>query len=225
MRTPRLGGMVKLNLILAVILGFAVSAETYGETLRYEGFIAGVRAGEATVELEISADSYVISGVAATNGLLDIFGNWRASFDAHGQIVDARPQITEFHYVEQDDEKQREVTVRDGVLLVFKNGKPRSRRSALPGVDLLTTLFVLPQCEEEKLLHTGRQNYRLRRIESPAEAFLAGLCRYDVVDDEGIRFQVSIEFARVADLTIPVKMTFEGLLTGWLELVAPEVVD
>ena len=68
-------------------------------------------------------------------------------------------------------------------------------------------------------------NYRLRRIESPAGTSVAGLCRYDVVDDEGARFQVSIEFARVADLTIPVKMTFEGLLTGWLELVAPKVVD
>ena len=48
---------MKLDLVLAVILGFAVSAETHGETLRYEGFIAGVRVGEATVELDISADS------------------------------------------------------------------------------------------------------------------------------------------------------------------------
>jgi len=213
--------MQKLVVLLGVILGLASAAAGQGQTLRYEAYIAGIRAGGATVQLDISADDYVIVGTASADGLLDIFANWRVEFNAQGKIVDARAELTEFHYVERDDLNQREVTVRDGVLHVVENGKQLSTRSALPGTDLLTALFVAPQCSTAKLLHAGRQSFRLRRLESVNEAM--AICKYDVLDDAGEHFQVTAEFSMVGGLTIPVKLSYEGLLSGWLELVQPEV--
>ncbi len=78
-------------------MGLASAAAGQGQTLRYEAYIAGIRAGGATVQLDISADDYVIVGTASADGLLDIFANWRVEFNAEGKIVDARAELTEFH--------------------------------------------------------------------------------------------------------------------------------
>lgn len=209
--------------ILPVVLLFGLCSAplALSQTFKYEAYLAGTKVGTATVHVEISDEDYHLSGSARAQGILRWFGKWRTRFDVKGWIKGDELTLDEYRYVERGEHKRRELSVRDGVLRVVKNGKPRRPRKALPGTDFLTGLFVNPQCHEEQLLHTGRHSYRLRRLGSPIETIGTAKCRYEIHDDDGDRYVASVEFAQLGDLTIPVKMTFGGFIQGRMELVEP----
>ena len=173
------------------------------------------------MHVDISADDYSLSGTAKAQGILKWFGKWRSRFEVKGRIKGDELTLDEYRYVEREEHKRRELSVRDGVLRVIKNGKPRRPREALPGTDVLTSFFIKPQCHDEQLLHTGRHNYQLRRLGPTIETAGTSRCRYEIYDDDGDRYVASVEFAQLGDLTIPVKMTIGGFIQGRMELVEP----
>ncbi len=214
--------MRKHLILLTALLFSACSAHVaLGETFKYQAYLAGTKAGTATVHVDISDGDYSLSGSAKAQGILKWFGKWRTRFEVKGRIEGGALTLDEYRYVEREERKHRELSVREGVLRVVKNGKPRRPREALPGTDVLTGLFVKPQCHDEQLLHTGRHNYQLRRLGPPIETTGSSRCRYEIHDDEGDRYVASIEFAQFGDLTVPVRMTFGGFIRGRMELVEP----
>ncbi len=214
--------MHKHPILLAVALfGLCSTPEALSQTFKYQAYLAGAKVGTATVHVEISEDDYFLSGSAKAQGILRWFGKWRTRFEVKGRITGDELTLEEYRYVEREEHKRRELSIRDGVLRVIKNGKPRRPRKALPGTDVLTSFFVNPQCHDEQLLHTGRHNYQLRRLGPPIETIDSSRCRYEIHDDDGDRYVASVEFAQLGDLTIPVKMTFGGFIQGRMELVEP----
>jgi len=214
--------MHKHPILLAVLLFSLCSApQAFSQTFRYQAYLAGTKAGTAIVHVEISDKTYHLSGSAKAQGILKWFGKWRSRFEVKGRIDGDELFLDEYRYVEREERKRRELSVRDGVLRVVKNGKPRRPRKALPGTDILTGLFVNPRCHDEQLLHTGRHNYQLRRLDLPNETTGTSRCRYEIHDDDGDRYVASVEFAQLGDLTVPVKMTFGGFIRGRMELVEP----
>ena len=184
-------------------------------TLRYEAYIAGVRVGQATVNVELVDNRYVVTGTAQAEGVVEMFSAWRTNFLARGELVDNAPQPAEYSYVERDDDQIREIIVRDGMLRYFKNGRIRRERPSPSGLDVLSALFVQPGCEAKRTIHTGRKHYRLTRIESnPTD-----VCRYDVVDDDNDHYRADIRLALREQLTVPVRITVRGFLTGKVVLV------
>ena len=185
-------------------------------TFKYEAYIAGMKAGHATIRVDWNEDSYEVSGSARTDGLLEAFGSWHTRFTATGKFVAGIAQLIEYRYIEKGEHKHRDVTVRDGELRVIKNGKDRGLRPAFPGVDVLTAMYIAPRCEEQQL-HSGRHFYLLKRVGQDSN-----ICRYEVTDDDGDRYNADIVYGERENLTVPLSITLSGLLTGRLVLVEDE---
>jgi len=198
--------------------------------LRYDAFVGGAKVGEARVHVVIDDGTYQIQGSARTLGLLDSFSDWRNRFSARGEIKSSREikssgevkvegiQPLSFSYLEKDRDKRREVRVQEGALQVIKNGKVRPTLPAPAGLDVLTGLFVLPRCQGDQLLHTGRHHYRLTRLDSQP-----GRCRYVVIDDDNDRYEVSVVFTSRAGIVVPHRVVVDGFVTGSVVLREPEV--
>lgn len=184
-------------------------------TFRYEAFVAGARAGEAIVNVDLAESRYQVTGTARAEGVVDVFSDWRTRFQAHGQLVGETPQLTEYSYVENDDDQRREVTVRDGMLRYFKNGRIRRERESPSGLDVLTALFVQPSCASVRSVHNGRSHFHLERVAAERD----DVCRFNVIDDDDDRYKADIRFGRRGELTVPVSIIVRGFLTGRLLLV------
>ncbi len=209
--------IVIISAFLAAQLG---SAETL--QLRYEAFVGGALAGTARLAVSQDAQTYSVVGSAKSKGLMDSFNPWRARFEAEGTLADGSPKLDQYHYVETDNRKHREVTVSDGQLRVEKNGKLRALSDALPGMDILSALFVQPSCEAALDLHTRRRGFRLVS-EADAAEVSKGRCRYRAQDDEGDRYRISIEFVQLAGLRVPRVIEVSGLLSGRMKLESYEL--
>ena len=215
MRTAR----PRLKICAACLLG-AVAAHIAGavgnvETLRYEGFVAGVKAATATVHVRRGPDGYEVLGDAEARGIARLFGDWRSDFFAVGRLVGATPELVEYGYVEREGRKYRDVYLSEGLVRVIKNGNPRPTHPVLPGVDVLTAAFIRPTCDARQVLHTGRRSYRLSRIGQAID----GGCRYLVVAGDGDRYKVRIQYGAVGALTVPVRFTVAGFPQGKIILV------
>ena len=207
----------RFRIQLSALLAFVVAGPgpVAAATFRYEAFVAGARAGEATVNVAVVEDRYEVSGTATADGVVEVFTDWHTRFQAHGQLLGGTLQPTEYSYVERDDDQHREVTVRDGMLRYFKNGRKRREHASPPGLDVLAALFVQPRCESERFVHSGRKEFRLTRVQSSRE----GVCRYQVIDDDDDRYHADIRFGQRGKLTVPLSITVRGFLTGKAVLV------
>lgn len=187
--------------------------------LRYDAFMGGSRAGQAVVQLSLDDIGYSISGRAKAQGLLAAFGDWRTNFRASGLIADAQKTLTEYHYTERATDKHRQVTVQDGTVSIVKNGRKRAKRPALPGMDVLTALFVNPTCDNSFQLHTGRHGYRLDKNQEKVAG--GNTCQYRVTDRDGDHFALDVRFTHVDGLRVPESLIIIGALQGRMVLVRP----
>lgn len=213
---------VPLLMFLALVPGESVASVE----LRYQAFIAGAPAGRADVEVDVNETTYVVRGTARSEGLWDTFSKWRSSFRVMGWLSkrDVNPATDhelplnkgaqEYYYYERGSDKKREVMVRDGQLQVTKNGRVRPAVAALPGMDILTALFVHPHCSANMTLHTGRHGYQLNRTGDRTDR-----CEYRVIDDDGDSHAASITMGQVGELTVPTRIDFTGALGSSLVLV------
>ena len=182
--------------------------------LRYAAYLGGVNIGFAEVKLSVNASTYRISGTARTIGLWDRFQQWRARFGADGTLSTADPTPLRFSSTQTTQSKQREILVTGGVLHVTKNHKQRSPRPALPGMDMLTALFLLAPCRQHLQVHTGRDGYEFHLVEQVG----ALSCRYDVRSDEDRDYEMRIEYERNQQHHLPRRIDISGQLSGYLIL-------
>ncbi len=202
-------------IFIAILAWQPASAETV--QLHYEAYLGSALAGSARLALSQDGQNYSVVGSAKSKGLMESFNPWKAQFETRGVLVEGVPQLEQYHYVESDNRKLREVTVSDGQLRVVKNGKLRAELAALPGMDILSALFVEPTCEPVFDLHTGRRGYHLVNTRSGDDG-AAETCAYSASDEDGDRYQVSIEFVRVGALRVPRVIELSGFLSGRMKL-------
>jgi hypothetical protein len=203
-----------LLLTAAVAAADTALPDAVGTVLQYRAFVAGAPVGEAEVEVSVEDGSYRVAGQATSNSFLSAFSPWRNDFTALGTVDGDGRETAEFAYLEHNGRNSRDVTVRDGIVRVYKNGKARSEQPSPSGHDVLSALFVAPRCDRDQVLHTGRHVYRLQRLASDD-----GWCRFQVSDDDGETFEVELQFGRRAGLVVPERITVRAWLTGWIELV------
>lgn len=209
-----------IGIIFTILAVSPASAETL--QLRYEAFVGGAQAGSARLALSQTTQGYSIVGSARSKGLMDSLNPWRAQFEAKGTLVDGLPSLEQYHYVESDNRKLREVTVSDGQLRVVKNGKLRAEHKALPGMDILSALFVEPSCEAALELHTGRHGYRLESTAAESSD-TAERCRYVAQDDDGDKYRIAIEFVQLGGVRVPRVIEVSGFLSGRMQLKSYEL--
>lgn len=188
--------------LLLLTLPVAVASASV-HILQYEAFIAGVRVGGATVEVQRDSNTYRISGSAAVVGTAHLFSAWHSDFRAKGRFRNGKPTLLRYSYVEQDRKKVRALTLGDGEVHQVKNEKVRPVGQILDGVDVLTAFFIDPSCQSDQLVHTGRYNYRINGHPSSVE----GGCDVEVRDTDGWQRRVHVVFGDHAGIRVPLRMT------------------
>lgn len=186
-------------------------------SLHYQAYVAGAPVGEASVDITVDNGRYQVSGDAVSNGWIKGFTSWRNRFGAEGNLSGPVADPAEFVYTETDRNKHRHVVVRDGKLQVTKNGRKRPQRPSPHGADVVSALFVQPECHDEQVIHTGRHVYRLARLPWEGDG-----CRYSVTDDDDDTFEIDVELVQRGDLRVPKRITVRAWLTGWVELTRAE---
>ena len=220
-----------LLLCSSLPLALAVGAEPVFEhpalELKYEAYIAGVNAGEATLSVRYDPSGggdrpYRIAGTARSKGLWEAIQQWRAEYSVTGHVgLQDGLSVTRpghFFSLQTTPRKRREIHIENGILRETKNHKVRDPRPAQTGYDVLSALFMLPVCHAAARVHTGRDGYMLQRI---AQVELDGReCSYRVTDEEGDRYRLRVRYAQRGVLEVPVELQVRGPVTGRLVLVA-----
>ena len=209
-------------------------------SLKYDAYVAGIPAGDAQLTLErqplpargAASFSYKVAGTARSKGLWESIQKWRAEYSVVGEVHQSTPAQSQnpvvlpghFYSLQTTPKKRREIHIEDGVLKETKNNKVRDPRPAQTGFDLLTGLFFLPPCQPEARVHTGRDGYDMRRTEPPRSseppASTAAIvrCAYQVTDEEGGTYQMSLVYQRRGDFLVPVDIAAQGPLSGRMVL-------
>ena len=198
----------------------AAAVAASAATLSYAGYVAGVRAGAATIELNITDATYRVAGSAAADGVVEWFSDWRSDFIATGHFRNGIARPGQYYYEQVEGGTWREVNVRDGVVSYRKNQRPLRQRPAFDSIDLLTALFVAPVCEPVRWVNTGRRNYRLE-----GQPETGGRCRLTVFDRHEDSVRVDITVAQRFGLTVPVTMLVRGIPRARLVLVEDPALE
>lgn len=203
-----------IALLTALLLPAVAAASAPAETLlRYRAFVAGAPVGEAEVTVRVADGEYQVRGQASSNSFLSAFSPWRNAFAATGRIDADGHAPAEFGYQERSGRDSRDVSARDGEVLVIKNGRPRSQHPIPEGLDVVSALFVAPGCDGDRVLHTGRHAYRLLHLAETDRG-----CRYRVSDEDDSTFDVELSFGHRDGLRVPERITVYAWVTGWVEL-------
>lgn len=199
---------------LGVTAGAAASPDVTGTELQYQAYVAGAPVGSAQVFVAMLDGEYRVQGLATSSSWLSAFSEWRNRFRAHGRLEEGVLAPGEFAYVERSGRSHRDVAVRDGTLTEIKNGRRRPPRPSPAGMDVVSALFVAPDCADDLKLHTGRHQYRLTLLDGDD----AG-CRFSVADEDGNAHEVVLTFGERHGLRVPQRITVHAWVTGWVELL------
>jgi hypothetical protein len=132
-------------------------------------------------------------------------------------VADGVPVLEEYFHRTRDKRRTREVHIADGALVVVKNGAARDPRAPLPGLDLLSALFIYGRCDERVELHTGRRPFLLERLAAASEEG----CRYQVTDEDEDTYTVDVRYGLRDGVRVPVVLEFSGMLSARIVLREP----
>ena len=187
--------------------------------LQYAAQVAGVYAGDAEIVLGLDGNGYRVAGSARSAGVWERFQRWRARFSVQGLLAPgADPEMQRFYSLQTTPRKMREIVIADGVLNEIKNQKVRPPRAPLPGFDLLTAMFFVPDCRQAAAVHTGRHGYRLER-----QAGGGAQCTYRVSDEDDAWWRLTVRYRELDGFRVPARITVASSgLRGSLTLKTPD---
>lgn len=141
---------------VALAAGFAAAGQ-----LRYDAQVAWFHAGTVDMSLQEDDDRYELSGTVATSGAVSRLLKWRGEFAAAGRFVDGFPRTRAYLLIE-DDGAEREVLLASGDrTTILATGDEPEELPAPPGSDLMSVMFLAPQCFAETTVHDGEDAYRI----------------------------------------------------------------
>lgn len=202
---------------------FAVSASALD--LKYEGFIAGTKAGTARVRIESEGENYTVTGRMRTDGFWDLVVPWNARFTVVGRVENGRAVPLELRLREKDKRKDRTIRVAGGILRQVKNGKERPERPAPRGVDVMSAFWVTTKCDEEQVLNNGRHHYTMTLTKHTNYANGSERCDYRIVDDDGDKWRGWILLGTRHGRRVPEKIVMIDGVETELQLVKATLVN
>ena len=201
-------GAVALLALVLPVTAEPVMQPAFGEVmLRYDAFLGSTRAGVVKVALTRDGDRYAVRGEAKSKGLMETLKSLKARFSASGTLADGEPHPERYEYYQKDNSKERLISVRDGEVSYQKNGEVRPTRPALPGMDMVTALWVAEDCHSVNEVHTGRSAYHFSVLAaSPNE------CHYRVEEEDEEPFELAIRYGQRDGVRVPLLISSKG---GW----------
>ncbi|HWA01388.1 MAG TPA: DUF3108 domain-containing protein [Caulobacterales bacterium] len=191
--------MLRALLVIGFLFAFAAPAAADRYALSYEGFALGIiNVGHASIDADVSADSYSIAATMESGGLLSWFERTHIEASASGEIADGavrwRRYTLDHHYSRKHRVIDMQVGV-DGAVAADINptyriwGDPRASDEQIRASrDPLSTLMAMAvdvgrsrRCEGAYPTFDGRFHYLLALSGGDIDHYSGGGYRGDVL--------------------------------------------
>lgn len=206
-------------LLLSICLTIANSAFADASDRRYayDARMAFIKAGQLTLDLSRSGDSYEVAGQFQTSRAMSAYYTWNGVFAAVGKWEPGGPVTTAYmaRTSSKDDDFKIVLTYPDTArVLEGADGEFESIEKP-GGIDLISALFFNPACYQGAEVHDGEDTYQLslnrekQHIFVGGEGYYAGpvlSCDYGVRDHKDRKRRVIVSLAEVLGTVVAVQV-------------------
>ena len=200
-------------LLLAVMLPMGAAATT----LEYEVKLEGRTAGYMELTVTVDEQDYQIKGRMWSTGLAKFFSNWWSRFTTFGRLKDGKPLVEGHQLVEHSNQRQRAVTVKDGILEELKNGRQKPPRKIDARLDVLSALFFADNCDIPPALFNSKDQYQIVKTASARDGDTLR-CEFHVQDSDHDEFSATVWLNRIDGINVPVRVDLKGDRKGSIRL-------
>ena len=184
--------------------------------LNYAARVGPLNAGNLVIDLHPTPTTYEFLGRFKTSQMMERYYKWSGVFAAKGVLLDDR-FLTEAYFTKTEDKKRKQVVIFSDkevrrlrkTVEGFKT-KPRPR-----GVDLISALFLSPNCYEGSQVHDGEDDYFIeikkkykQRLRAAARYFSGQVtvCRYHLKDNKNRSRSLEVAIGRIGERELAVKV-------------------
>jgi hypothetical protein len=209
--------LTPLVLFAAVLLPRAVHSEPIpaDATYRYEARMALINAGILSLELGRENGIYEVLGQFSTSRAMNKYYSWNGLFAAKGDWQDGDPQTKAYLTLSKSSDDGYKVVIytAKGTRRMRKAREPFEDHPQPQGVDLISALFISPDCFKGARVHDGEDDYEIKLLKRKpkeliaAERYYSGpgiQCDYQVRDNKGRKRRIQIVLAEVQGNTVAV---------------------
>jgi len=199
--------------LLALVLPFSAAATT----LDYEVKVDGRKAGYMEVTVTRDENDYQIKGRMWSTGLAKFLSNWWSKFTTSGRLENGQP-VTDSHELEEhSNQRDRAVSVKNGILEELKNGRQKPPRKVFAHMDVLSALFFAENCDAPAALFNSKDQYHVVKVATEEKSDMLR-CEFDVQDADKDRFRATVWLNRVNGINVPVRVDLKGDRKGSIRL-------
>ena len=184
-------------------------------TYRYEARMAFLNAGVLTLDFDRKGEVYEFLGVFKTSRAMNKYYTWNGQFASKGQWQGGNPKTEAYLTLSKSSDDGYKVT------LYGPKETRRMRKAIEPfetiptpqGVDLISALFLSPDCYKGSKVHDGEDDYEIRLLNRKARAVKAteryysgpGIqCEYEVRDNKDRKRRIQVALAEISGATVAV---------------------
>ena len=184
--------------------------------LNYAARVGPLNAGNLVIDLQPTLTTYEFLGRFKTSKTMERYYKWSGIFAAKGVLLDNR-FLTEAYFTKTEDKKRKQVVIFSDkeVRRLRKTAEGFKTKPKPRGVDLISALFLSPNCYEGSEVHDGEDDYFIevkkkytQRLRAPARYFSgqATVCRYHLRDNKNRSRSLEVAIGEVDGRKLAIKV-------------------
>ena len=203
---------------LVVFFSLLQSISHSQESLRlnYAARVGPLNAGNLVIDLHPTPTTYEFLGRFKTSQMMERYYKWSGVFAAKGVLLDDR-FLTEAYFTKTEDKKRKQVVIFSDkeVRRLRKTAEGFKTKPRPRGVDLISALFLSPNCYEGSQVHDGEDDYFIetkkeysQRLRAAARYFSGRVtvCRYHLKDNKNRSRSLEVAIGEIDGRKLAVKV-------------------
>ena len=184
--------------------------------LNYAARVGPLNAGNLVIDLHPTPTTYEFLGKFKTSQMMERYYKWSGVFAAKGVLLNDR-FLTEAYFTKTEDKKRKQVVIFSDkeVRRLRKTAEGFKTKPKPRGVDLISALFLSPNCYEGSQVHDGEDEYSIetkkkysQKLRAAARYFsgTVTVCRYHLKDNKNRSRSLEVAIGEIDGRKLAVKV-------------------
>ena len=184
--------------------------------LNYAARVGPLNAGNLVIDLHPTPTTYEFLGRFKTSQMMERYYKWSGVFAAKGVLLDDR-FLTEAYFTKTEDKKRKQVVIFSDkeVRRLRKTAEGFKTKPRPRGVDLISALFLSPNCYEGSQVHDGEDDYfieikkKYTQMLGATGRYFSGqaaVCRYHLRDNKNRSRSLEVAIGEIDGRKLAVKV-------------------
>ena len=184
--------------------------------LNYAARVGPLNAGNLVIDLHPTPTTYEFLGRFKTSQMMERYYKWSGVFAAKGVLLDDR-FLTEAYFTKTEDKKRKQVVIFSDkeVRRLRKTAEGFKTKPRPRGVDLISALFLSPNCYVGSQVHDGEDDYFIetkkkytQRLQAAGRYFSGQVtvCRYHLKDNKNRSRSLEVAIGEIDGRELAVKI-------------------